>query len=463
MNAIGRRGGINPLIAGFIAGAVIVLVIGLMADINLQYGAPWSPGHTLTAQVSDADAMSVGSDVRIGGRLVGQVVSVVSKGAYTDVTFHVDDGDWPLPGDTTASVRLATLLGQKYIQLNPGHATTMLEDSSTIGLQSTKPVVDFDQILDTFDKPTRDALTQLIRTGSAAVQNQEGTLQQLIPDLSDLSVNSQVPTQELVTRNGDLNNILVNLGVTAEQLAKSRDDLASVIDNLNTVTAALASQEGKALKGYITNTDTLNLTSNQVLGGNAADQLDSGLREVGLFANYLNDLLSNTIPQSEAFRRPISNAEPSDIVNGNGGIPARASIDLIYEIGTATSQGDAVGNFFLRQNVAGIDPCGLIPNNCGLPAGLPGQGQSAPTPSLPIPSLPIPTPSLPIPTPSLPVCIPLPLLPCATPTPGVGGPVATPTPSLPIPIPTPTLPIGIDYHVQVPQTADWGWYMERMR
>ncbi|HZU77732.1 MAG TPA: MlaD family protein [Dehalococcoidia bacterium] len=461
MNGIGRRGGINPLIAGFIAGVVIALIVGLMADINLQYGAPWSPGHTLTAQISDADAMATGSDVRIAGRLVGQVVGVKSQGSYTDVTFHVDDGDWPLPADTTAQVRLATLLGQKYIQLTPGHSSQMLQDDSMLGLQSTKPVVDFDQILDTFNKPTRDALTQLIRTGAGAVENQEGTLQQLIPDLSDLSINSQTPTGELVRRNPELNNILITLDVTAQQLAQSRDDLAGLIDHMNSVTATLASDEGNALKGYITNTDTLNLTTDKVLGGTAADQLSAGLQQVSTFANYLNTLLVETIPQTQGFSRPIANPEPSDIVNGNKATPSIASVDLIYEIGDATSQGDHQGNFFLRQNTSGIDPCGLVPNNCGLPkAGSPSSSAS-PGPSLPIPTptLPIPTPSLPLPTPTL--CVPLPLLPCPSPTPAT-GPGPTPTPTL-LPLPTPSLPL-INYVVQLPAGAtQTGWFTVRAR
>ncbi|TMB90340.1 MAG: MCE family protein, partial [Chloroflexi bacterium] len=127
--------------------------------------------------------MSVGSDVRIAGRLVGQVTAIEAAGNHANITFHVDDSEWPLPSDTTASVRLATLLGQKYVQLNPGHSTQPLADNALIPLPVTRPVVDFDQILDTFDKPTRDSLTSLIRTAADAVQGEEGTLQQLVPDL----------------------------------------------------------------------------------------------------------------------------------------------------------------------------------------------------------------------------------------------------------------------------------------
>ena len=463
MSGTGRRPRINPLIAGFAAGVFIAVVVGLMATINLQYGAPWASTHTLTARVSDADSMAVGSDVRIAGRLVGQVVSVQAGGDHSTITFHVYSSDWPLPADTSASVRLATLLGQKYVQLNPGHSSQQIADGAMIG--QTKPVVDFDQILNTFDKPTRDALTSLIRTVAGGVQNQEGTIQQLIPDLSDLSVHSNVPTQEFVTRNTEINAILTNLGITADQLNQSRDDLAGVIDNLNSVNAALASSEGKALKAYISNTDTLNVTTNAVLGSGYAAKLDNGLNQVGTFAHYLNQLLAHLIPQSRSALQPVAGAEPSDFVKdafpgGSQAIPLRSGIDLIYEIGTATSQGygshnfgtsgapDFQGNFFLRQNDGGFDPCLFTTPGCiwGQTSGQAvTHSASAPAaaPQVSAPPLPLPTPPpITAPTPGCGLqpgcgggghCVPMPTQPCPSSSPGPspphGGTPPTPSPS----------------------------------
>jgi len=482
MNATGRRGGINPLFAGFVAGVLIAFVVGLMATINLQYGAPWATSHTVTAQVTDADSMSVGSDVRIAGRLVGQVVSISAAGSYANITFHVDDADWPLPSDTTAFVRLATLLGQKYVQLNPGHSGQWLADNATIGLQSTKPVVDFDQILNTFDKRTTDSLTSLIRTVAGSVQGQEGTLQQLISNLSELSVHSQVPTEELVTRDPEFNKILINLGITADQLDASRDDFAGVITHLNQVTAALSSSEGQALKSYITNTDTLNLTTHTVLSNGNAQALDSGLQQIGQLADYLNTLLAHLIPQTAAANTPCTgttehpglhgcNGKTDGNVNLHGAAttPAEAGIDLIYEIGaSAVSQGDGsakndginVGNFFLRQYAQGIDVCGLL--NSLRPAATPPQATCSTSPPSPPPLPSLPPPALP-PLPPLP-CVPI-LNQCPTtstsPTPC--GLIVDPN----CPVPTPTLPIGIAYHVDTASNDAWdvrhSWWQVRYR
>jgi phospholipid/cholesterol/gamma-HCH transport system substrate-binding protein len=427
------------MVAGFAAGVIIALIVGVMATINLTYGAPWAAQHTLTAAVSDADAMAVGSDVRIAGRLVGQVSSVTASGDHTNITFHVDSSDWPLPSDTIASVRLATLLGQKYVQLSPGHASSVLQDGGTIGLQSTKPVVDFDQILDTFDQPTRQQLTTFLTTVSQAVQGQEGTLQQLAPALSDLSVHSQVPTQELASRDPELNSILVNLGITAAQLDQSRADLAGVIDNLNQVTATLASNNGSALKSFINNSDAISQTANEVLGQGRAGALGASLDDLGTFTTELTQLVTDTLPQTQSATRPVGNTSPAALpvaaIPQEHSTPAQSGLNLLYEIADATSQADAPGNFFLRQNVQTVDIGGLLmPGGIAAPSTL-----AAPTaPSLPsMPTLPVPSlPNLPLP--SSPPCVPL-LQNCGGPSGGSGGtPGGLPTQPAPTPTPKPT-------------------------
>ncbi|MBV8195705.1 MAG: MCE family protein [Candidatus Dormibacteraeota bacterium] len=404
MSGTGRRPLVNPLLAGFAAGVVIALVVGLMATINLQYGAPWAANHTLTAAVLDADSMAVGSDVRIAGRLVGQVTSVTAEQGYTDVTFHVNSSDWPLPNDTTAQVRLATLLGQKYIQLTPGHSSQTFDDGATIGLKATTPVVDFDQILDTFDRPTRTALVTFLKTVSASVQGQEGNVQQLIPDLSDLSVHSQVPTQELVSRDPEVNSILINLGITADQLDQSRDDLAGVIDNMNQLTATLATNNGTALKTFIVNSDLINQTTDAILGNGNAQTFSNGLSELGTFATDLTTLVADTQPQTATFFHPVgSSTNPSSVPPGatvpqEHNTPAQSAIDLIYEIGSATSQADGSFNYFLRQNAQTLDVSGLTSTG-GITPPLPIAPQlGAKPPVIQLPKLPLPLPS--------PACIP---------------------------------------------------------
>ncbi len=438
MSERGRR--ISPMVAGLIAGAAIALIVAVMAKINLDFAAPWSSTHTLTMQVVDADGISVSSDVRIAGRLVGQVTGVTAHGGYSDVVFHVDNSEWPLPADTTASVRLATLLGQKYIELQPGQASgSHLADNGVIGTDRTRPVVDFDQILDTFDKPTRTSLTDIIKTAGGAVQGQEGTLQQLLPDLHDLSQHSVTPTGELVKRDPELNSILVNLGTTADQLNRSREDFAGVIDNLNRVTGALASHSD-ALRGFIRNTDQLNQTTNLVLGNGGAQELNAGLQRLNTLASIVDTTFTKLVPATTAFASDRFTAP-----NGVSETPLQMAVDMIASIGDTGSQSDVNGPF-LRQNARGVDCSGLttVPNTnisaCptsqpGLP--IPGSSSTQGTHGTnPLP-FPLPSPTLP------PLPVPLP---------------SNPLPISPVLTPSGTLLIGYSYSNDA-GLADYGWGM----
>ncbi|MFN2452126.1 MAG: MlaD family protein [Candidatus Dormibacteria bacterium] len=451
------RGLRNPVLAGILAGLVMAAIIAVMASINVKFAAPWTHTHTVSAQVTDADGISVSSDVRIAGRLAGQVTAITAQGDHSEVIFHVDDQNWPLPRDTTAKVRLATLLGQKYIQLDPGHDMShSLADNAVIPLPRTRAVVDFDQLLDTFDKDTRTHLTNLIRTAGAAVQGQEGTIQQLIPDLRDLSVHSQVPTGTLAAHDADINNILINLGTTADTLNAARDDLAGVIDNSNRITATLATANGAALRGYIHNTDQVNQTAHAVLGNGGAAQLQAGFVELPKLVHRLDRLVTDLYPQTVQFR------------TGGG---QQAALDLNLRIGDAISQSSKDG-YFLRQQLQGIDLSGLPPA-AGLPSPPPPPSSNPLTapglnlpklvlPALPaIPSLPVPVPkvpSTPIPpcvAPPLPTLLPGQSVPTVPPTPMCSP---TPPPATPPPVVPSVPPVNISFQGELGPSFFAAWW-----
>ena len=349
MNSLGRHHAMSPLLAGAICGILMILVVGVMAKINIAYSAPWVSTHVLKMDVSNADAMANGSDVRIAGRLIGQVTSVNAQGNQAEVSMQINDSEWPLPSDTSASVRLATLLGQKYVELVPGTSQSHLADASVIGIDATHPVVDFDQVLNTFNDKTRSSLTSLIRTlgtpqtGALTGPGEDQTLQQLIPSLADLATHSNTPTGELAKRDPELNSILINLAATSDSLAGSSADLAGTINSLNSVTGALAAHQ-TALESYISNNDALNQTANAILGGPGAAQLNAGLQQLNGLTKQADGLFTTLIPETKDFQ-------------GNA---ASAAVNLIWEVGDATSQSSKSG-FFLRQNLVGTDPSGLLP------------------------------------------------------------------------------------------------------
>ncbi len=72
---------------------------------------------TYTALFPDAAGITKGDDVRIAGINVGEVTEVKARGASVRVEFATDH---PLTKDTRTEVKIGSLLGDRYLQLQPG-------------------------------------------------------------------------------------------------------------------------------------------------------------------------------------------------------------------------------------------------------------------------------------------------------------------------------------------------------
>src|SRR3954471_22337505 len=114
----------NPVLVG--ASIVIALVIGVFLSYNANKGLPFVKTYKLTADVPDAAELVVGSEVRIGGLRGGQVNGIEAgapKGPHkpsAPLDMALDGTITGIPKDTVVRVRPRSLLGAKYVELEPG-------------------------------------------------------------------------------------------------------------------------------------------------------------------------------------------------------------------------------------------------------------------------------------------------------------------------------------------------------
>jgi len=90
-------------------------------------------GYTVKADFANIGGISVGSDVMIGGIKVGVVENLeLDAKSYNAVAVMRVKDDVKLPKDTSASVQSAGLLGDKFINLQPGGDETNLAEGGVI-------------------------------------------------------------------------------------------------------------------------------------------------------------------------------------------------------------------------------------------------------------------------------------------------------------------------------------------
>lgn len=130
-----------------VLGAVVLLVAGFFlvfayssADLHRV------KGYELTAQFSNIGGLQNGADVRISGVKVGSVVGLsLDPTAYLAVVHLSVDPSIKLPHDTVALVASESLLGGKYLSLEPGGDTQMLPVGGRIEYTQSTP--GFEQLL----------------------------------------------------------------------------------------------------------------------------------------------------------------------------------------------------------------------------------------------------------------------------------------------------------------------------
>jgi len=140
-----RRG-----IAEVLTGAVVLLVAaGFLAYAVAHSGRSATSGYTLYAKFEHIDGMSVGADVKLAGVKVGSVIEQrIDPQNYVAVVALTVRGDIKLPKDSAAIITSESLLGGKYLSLQPGGDETMLQPGQTITI--TQSSVSLEELLGKF-------------------------------------------------------------------------------------------------------------------------------------------------------------------------------------------------------------------------------------------------------------------------------------------------------------------------
>ena len=121
-------------LAEVLTGAVVLLVAaGFLAYAVAHSGRTATSGYLLYARFDHIDGLGAGADVRLAGVKVGSVSDEqIDPQSFQAVVALSLRNDIKLPKDSAAIVSSESLLGGKYLSLQPGGDETMLQPGQTI-------------------------------------------------------------------------------------------------------------------------------------------------------------------------------------------------------------------------------------------------------------------------------------------------------------------------------------------
>ena len=133
-----------------VIGAVVLLVAaGFLAYAIANSGRSAAAGYTLYARFDHIDGLGVGNDVRLAGVKIGSVSQerIDPQTFQAVVGFSVRD-DIKLPKDTAAIITSESLLGGKYLSLQPGGDEAILQSGQMVTI--TQGSVSLEELLGKF-------------------------------------------------------------------------------------------------------------------------------------------------------------------------------------------------------------------------------------------------------------------------------------------------------------------------
>jgi ABC-type transporter Mla subunit MlaD len=211
----------NPVLIGALT--VLVTIVAVTLAYNATNGLPFVPTYSLHVQAADAQELSHGDVVTMGGSQVGVVSSVTptrnrAGRAIALLNLNLRKTIQPLPINSTFTIRLKGAIGLKYLEITLGHAKRGFPNGATVPLSQTSSEVDFDQVLSMFTPRTRAAVAATTVGFGTALAGRGA-------DLND-AIGAFLP-------------LFSDLGPVMRNLASSRTDLAGFFRGLESYTGAL--------------------------------------------------------------------------------------------------------------------------------------------------------------------------------------------------------------------------------
>jgi phospholipid/cholesterol/gamma-HCH transport system substrate-binding protein len=138
----------DTLVGLFVASGIIGLFFLAMQISNLSSFIE-DEGYTVKARFQNAGGLKIKSPVSVAGVKIGQVRAIhLGDDHRAVVEIKIKNQYNKLPSDSSASIFTAGLLGEQYINLDPGGADDYLQENSEIDI--TQSAIILEQALGQF-------------------------------------------------------------------------------------------------------------------------------------------------------------------------------------------------------------------------------------------------------------------------------------------------------------------------
>lgn len=287
-------------------GIITVLAIVVTLCVAIGVGRLGVGKRTYVADFAQAAGLSAGDQVTVAGVRVGTVKGLRLDGDHVAVTMDIDKG-LHLGKATRAAVKLTTLLGARYVDVQPGDAGELA--GRRIPLSNTEVPYNLQEALQdattTFESVDAEKIAQSMTTLSEQLQGAPQILPQALENIQHLS-------SVIASRRDQISDLLRSTQQISEMLGDQQHSLGLLLVQGHEVLGDLAARKALIVRLVGATTKLVHQLQPVLIGNrHQIDELLANLNGM-LSAVGKNDaLLRNTLQIMPVPLRNFTNATGS--------------------------------------------------------------------------------------------------------------------------------------------------------
>lgn len=304
--------------------AFLCFALTLFLWVSFGGPVPLKPqGYRVNVTFDEAVQLATEADVRISGVNVGKVKQVTPEQGRTGAVLELEPRYSPLPDDVRALLRSKTLLGETYVELTPGtKGKPTIPDHGWIPKSQVASQVQLDEVIRTFDAPTRQAFGDWLIGQSDAVKGHGDQLNQAFGVLPMFMTDSNSLMQVLHRQDKALGRIFRNTTKIFDAIDSRPGQLTELIVNSNKLLAVTANRSQQLV-------DTFNefpefqrqVRQTMEQFDDFANGTQNLIRNTNAFADASSPLLKKSVKAADDARQLVNALEPM-LDKADAGLPA---------------------------------------------------------------------------------------------------------------------------------------------
>ncbi len=280
-------------------------------------------GYRVNVTFNEAVQLATEADVRISGVPVGKVKKVTPEQGRTGAELEIEPRYAPLPDDVRAILRSKTLLGETYVELSPGdkNAAT-IPDHGSIPTAQVSNQVQLDEVIRTFDEPTRKAFGDWLIGQSDAVKGHGDQLNQAFGVLPMFLTDSNSLMEVLHRQDKALSRVFRNTAKIFDAIDSRPGQLTELIVNSNRLLRVTANRSQQLVDTFNEFPEFLRQTRQTISEfQDFADGTQNLIDNTNAFADASSPLLKKSVRVSEDAADLVNSLEPM-LDKADAGLPA---------------------------------------------------------------------------------------------------------------------------------------------